>query len=116
MQIKTRLNSRFKMTDLGKLSWFLEIQFECKNNTVKINQSRYIEKILSKFGMANFKPRATPCEMDITKTSDVVDLIDSKHYHEIIGSLIYIMVATRPDICYTVSWLSQDLAKPNLFI
>ena len=28
MQIKTRLNSRFKMTDLGKLSWFLGIQFE----------------------------------------------------------------------------------------
>ena len=31
MKHKTKLNSRFKMTDLGKLSWFLEIQFECKN-------------------------------------------------------------------------------------
>ena len=37
MQIKTRLNSRFKITDLGKLSWFLGIQFECKNNTIKMN-------------------------------------------------------------------------------
>ena len=35
MQIKTRLNSRFKMTDLEKVSWFLEIQFECENNTIK---------------------------------------------------------------------------------
>ena len=80
-----------------------------------MNQSRYIEKILSKFGMADCKPRSTPCEMDITKTSDEVDLIESKPYCEIIDSLIYIMVATRLDICYTVIRLSQDLAKPNSF-
>ena len=65
--------------------------------------------------MADYKPHSTPCEMHITKTSNKVDLLDSKPYHEIIGSLIYIMVATRPDICYTVTRLSQDLAKPNSF-
>ena len=64
MQIKTRLNSRFKMTDLGTLSWFLGIQFECENNTIKMYQSRYIEKILLKFSMTDCKPRSTPCEMD----------------------------------------------------
>ena len=71
-----------------------------------MNQSRYIEKILSKFSMADCKPRSSPCEMDITKTSDEVDLIESKLYCEIIGSLIYIMIATRSDICYTVTQLS----------
>ena len=65
--------------------------------------------------MADCKPCSTPFEMDIMKTSDKVDLIDSKLYSEIIGSLIYIMVATRPDICYTVTRLSQDLTKPNFF-
>ena len=115
LQVKTGLNSRFKMTDLGQLSWFLGIQFECKNNTIKMNQSRYIEKILSKFSMADCKPCSTPCEMDVTKTSDKVDLIISKPYCEIIGSLKYVMVATRPDICYTVTRLYQDLAKPNSF-
>ena len=80
-----------------------------------MNQSRYIEKILSKFGMADCKPRSTPYEMDIMKTSDEVNLIESKPYREIIGSLIYLMVATRPDICYTVTRLSQDLAKSNSF-
>ena len=114
MQIKTRLNSRFKMTDYGKLTWFLGIQFECENNTIKMNQSRYIEKI-SKFSMADYKLDSTLCERDITKTSDEINLIESKPYREIIGSLIYIMVATRPDIYYTVTRLSQDLAKPNSF-
>ena len=102
------------MTDIGKLSWFLGIQFECKNNTIKMNQSKYIEKI-SKFSMADCKPHSTSYEIDLTKTSDKVNLIDSKPYHEIIGSLICIMVAIRPDICYTVTRLSQDLAKPNFF-
>ena len=56
-----------------------------------MNQSRYIEKILVllKFGMADCKLRPTPCEMDIKKTSDEVDLIESKPYRDIIGSLIY---------------------------
>ena len=83
------LNLRFKMTDLGQLSWFLRIHFEYEKNTIKMNQSRYIEKILSKFIMADYKPHSTPCEMDIMKTSDKGDLIESKLYHEIIGSLIY---------------------------
>ena len=98
MQIKTRLNCRFKMTDLGKLYGFLGIQFECENSSIKMNKSRYIEKILSKFGMVECKPCSTPSEMDIKKTRDEVDLIDSQPNCEIIGSLIYIMVATRPDI------------------
>ena len=77
MQVKTRVNSRFKMTDLGKWSWFLGIQLECENNTIKMNQSRYTEKILSNFWMADCKPYPTPCEMDITKTSDEGDLIEN---------------------------------------
>ena len=71
MKIKTKLNSRFKMTDLGKLSWFLEIQFECKNSINKMTPPRYSKKI-SKLSMADCKPRSTPCEMYIKKTSDEV--------------------------------------------
>ena len=73
MQMKKRLNSKFKITDLGEFIWFLGIQFECENDTIKMNRSRYIEKI-SMFSMADCKPCSTPREMDIKKTSDEVDL------------------------------------------
>ena len=76
-----------------------------------MNQSRYTEKILSKFSMADCKPCSTPREMDKMKTSYEVDLIESKPYREINGSLIYTMVATTPDIYHTVTRLSQDLVK-----
>ena len=59
--------------------------------------------------MADYKPCSSPCRMDIMKTSDKVDLRDNKPYQEIIGSLIYIMVAIKPDICNTVTKLwAQD--------
>ena len=63
--------------------------------------------------MPNCKPRLILCAMDITETIDEVDLIDNKLYRQIIGSLIYIMVATSPNFCFTVTRLSQDRAKPN---
>ena len=40
--------------------------------------------------MADCKSCSNPCETDIKKTSDEVDLIESKHYREIIESDIYI--------------------------
>ena len=55
MKIKAKLNSRFKMSDLGKLSCFLGIQFECKNSTIEMKQSTYFENMLSKFGMVGLQ-------------------------------------------------------------
>ena len=75
-----------------------------------MNQSRYIKKI-SKFCMEDCKSRLIPCEMDIKKISDEVDLINHKSYRDIIGRLIYIMVATRSDIFNTVTSLSKTLMK-----
>ena len=65
--------------------------------------------------MAFYKPHSTLCEMALTKTSDKVDFVESKPYREIIDSLKYVMVATKPDICYRVTRLSQYLTKPNSF-
>ena len=62
--------------------------------------------------MSNCKPRATPCElkMDLSNNSDPVD---SRKYREIIGSLIYLMTCTRPDLSYAVGKLSQYLSEPR---
>ena len=112
MQIKTRLKFRFKMTDLGKLSWFKEY-----NVNVKIILLKWINLDISRrYQNSRLQTTFNLCEMDIMKTSDEADLIDSKPYCEIIGSLIYIMVAARTDICYIVTRLSRDPAKPNSFI
>ena len=47
------------------------------------------------------------------KQSDSVELEDPKLYREIVGSLIYVMTSTRPDICYAATLLSQVMSKPT---
>ena len=113
-EFKECLMMKFKMKDLGILSWFLGIQFKCGNGYVEMNQTQYIEKILSRFNMSECKPKAIPCELGVTKGSTVNEsnFENVGLYREIVGSLIYLMTCTRPDLCYVVTYLSQHLSKP----
>ncbi len=52
---------------MGKLSWFLGIEFTCEEGVIRMNQTRYIEGVLSIFKMENCKPRSTPCEINSSK-------------------------------------------------
>ena len=80
-----------------------------------MNQSRYIQKILERFGMTDCHPVKTPCDISFTNTSRVEsqDLADGRLFREIVGSLIYIMTATRPDLSYVVTKLSQFMVQPT---
>ena len=80
-----------------------------------MSQRKYFEKILKKFGMENCKPRKSPCEEGIDKESDDSSLLDDPSvYREIVGSLIYAMTATRPDLSYVVTKISQKMSKPSM--
>ena len=80
-----------------------------------MGQTQYIDKILSKFKMTDCKPKSTPCALGVEKGSEEesCELNDPKLYWAIVGSLIYVMTGTRPDLCYTVTRLSQNMAKPT---
>ena len=60
--------------------------------------------------MSNCKPRNTPpgqkCELLMTKC-------DAKLYREAVGSLLYAMTCTRPDVCWVVTKLSQNVSNPQ---
>lgn len=114
---KDTMKSQFNMKDLGKISYFLGIQFEQKGEEIKMNQKRYILKMLERFGMSNCKARYTPSELkwesDNNEEDNSKEVVDPKEYREIVGSLIYAMTCTRPDISWVVSKLSQTLAEPK---
>jgi len=81
-----------------------------------MNQSLYLENVLKKFDMFDCKPRSTPCEAnlstyDLNNESDIVG--DEKLYRKMVGSLIYAMTCTRPDISFIVTKLSQNLSNPK---
>lgn len=113
--VKETLCRKFKMKDLGKLSWFLGTNFKCNKDAIEMGQTQYIDKILSKFKMTDCKPKSTPCALGVEKGSEEEsrELNDPKLYRAIVGSLIYVMTGTRPDLCYTVTRLLQNMAKPT---
>ncbi len=112
--VKTSLFSKFEMKDLGVLRWFLGIEFSKHDSCITMSQKKYCQKILRKFGMENCKPRKSPCDEGLDKEPDNSSILDDPRlYREIVGSLIYAMTATRPDISYVVTKLSQNMSNPT---
>jgi hypothetical protein len=117
-QLKKSLTKRFEMTDLGECSFYLgmEIKRDRRNKTIWLSQKGYLSKVLADFKMKDSKPAATP--MDVSKLPAATEQDHSsegdKHwYSSAIGSLMYLMLSTRPDIAFAVSCLSRFMAKPT---
>ena len=112
--VKRNFHNMFKMKDLGELSWFLGIEFSLSHGNIIMNQTKYCLKILDRFKMSDCKPKSIPCDASVnTMNNESHELADHRLYREIVGSLIYLMIATRPDICYAVTKLSQHMSKPT---
>ena len=115
-KIKNILKGKFKMKDLGVLKHFLGMRFEYADSKITIDQTLYLNSILSKYKMSDCKPRATPCELpgsNSVKSPTSDQNLDPKKFREIVGSLIYATTCTRPDLAWVVSRLSQNLANPR---
>jgi hypothetical protein len=97
------------MKDIGQLSLFPGIE---------VTQERYIEKLLKRFGLQDAKPLQYPCDQNtkliIFDTEKPGELMTNRTvYRELIGSLMYLMVCTRPDIAFIVSVLARFMAIPE---
>ena len=108
-QFKDNMKFKFSMKDLRKIFHFLGMDFKQEGGIIKINQSRYIAEILDRFNMTHCKPRTTPFEQRLESTESS-EAVEPRKYREIVGSLIYLMTRTRPDISWVVNKLSQKLS------
>ena len=115
INVKDSFKKRFRMKDLGQISYFLGIDFIFTKDCISINQSKCITKVLKRFDMLDCKAKSIPCDPSVANMSptDSPKLENPKMYKEIVGSLIYLMTCTRPDLCYTVSKLSQFMHEPT---
>ena len=114
--VKKWLKDRFHMKDLGRICEFLGIRFKQENGTITMDQSKYLQNKLIKYNLHNCKTRPTPCELvdyDQNREASGEEKVNNKLYREMVGSLIYAMTCTRPDISWAVSKLSRKLSNPS---
>ena len=101
--VKQALSQQFQVKDMGELHYFLGVKVvqDHKAGSVWIGQQSYTENILRKFGMED------------TKSIREDTSVNQQLYQSAVGSLIYLSVATRPDITYAVSNVAMFCVKPT---
>jgi hypothetical protein len=113
-EVKNFLSKNFYMKDLGVADVILNIKLQKgENGGVTLMQSHYVEKILSRFGYSDCKPVSTPYDPSLILRKNKRIMRDQLRYSQIIGSLMYLASATRPDISYAVSKLSRFVSNPG---
>lgn len=116
--VKSQLRSRYRLKDLGKahVCLGLEIMRDRAVRVVNIGQSAYIEKVLEDFDMGNCRIVSSPIESNDTcgpaTPEDSPARVPATRYQQAIGSLMYAMIAMRPDLAYLVGKLSQYNREP----
>ncbi|GJX89577.1 putative ribonuclease H-like domain-containing protein [Tanacetum coccineum] len=61
-EFEALMKSRFQMSSMGELTFFLGLQVKQKPDGIFISQDKYVAEILKKFDFANVKTASTPIE------------------------------------------------------
>ncbi|GJY71918.1 retrovirus-related pol polyprotein from transposon TNT 1-94 [Tanacetum coccineum] len=107
------LHSTFDMKDMGEADVILGIRIQKNSNGYILTQSHYIEKTLKKFGHYDDRPVVSPFDPKVQLKKNKGQSVSQLHYTQVLGSLMYIMNCTRPDLAYSVSRLSQYSHNPG---
>ncbi|KAJ4714843.1 Retrovirus-related Pol polyprotein from transposon TNT 1-94 [Melia azedarach] len=121
-KLKDLLSVEFEMKDLGAARKILgmEIYRDRSKKKLFLSQKGYIQKILSRFGMSTAKPINTPSAANAhlsvafaPKSVEEKEYMSRVPYTSAVGSLMYAMVCTRPDLAQSVSVVSRFMGEPG---
>ena len=111
--IKSILTSKFEMSDLGFLTYFLGIEVAYSQRGYFLSQTKLACEILDRSGITDDKVCETPEIVGSKmKIDDGILLKDPTPYRQLVGSLTYLSI-TRPDISHAVHVASQFQHAPT---
>nr|GEZ58343.1 hypothetical protein [Tanacetum cinerariifolium] len=110
-QFEKLMHSKFEMSMMGELKFFLGIQIHQPPRGIFINQAKYAQEILIKHGMTSCcigNPMATKhLDADLSGTP-----VNQTKYQSMVGALMY-LTASRPDIMHATCYYARYQAKPT---
>lgn len=120
------LQKHFEIKSMGRPNLLLGMKVTIGPDFISLSQSHYIDILLDKYGLSDANPVITPMDpnvkLDIYANGDRnSDEIKSEEndpkithgYAQLIGSLMYLAIGTRPDIAYAVNRLAQFTSNPK---
>ena len=119
-RLKIELTKSFSMKDLGSAKHILDMKIsrDKKNRKLWLFQESYIEKVLERFNMSKAKAVCSPLAGHLMLSSKQCPISekDMKEmskvpYVSVIGSLMYVMVCTRPNIGHAIGVVSRFLTN-----
>ncbi|GJR22743.1 retrovirus-related pol polyprotein from transposon TNT 1-94 [Tanacetum coccineum] len=112
-RFSNEMSSKFQMSMMGQISFFLGLQISQNPRGIFINQSKYANEILKKFDLHKSDPVDTPM-VERTKLDEDLSgtLVDQTKYRSMIGSLMY-LTASRPDLVFAVCMCARYQSRPT---
>jgi hypothetical protein len=111
----------FSVKDLGETAYILGIKIyrDRSQRLIGLRQSTYIDKVIRRFPMQDSKRGSLPMahgtvlnKQQCPKTVKEVEDMKRVPYAYAIGSIIYVMLCTRPDVSYALSMISRYQQNP----
>jgi hypothetical protein len=111
--VKIFLCQSFDMKDMGEADVISNIKLIKGNNGITLMQSHYMEKVLSHFGYKDSKPSQAPYDPNLILRKHKRIGRDQVRHSQMIGSLMYLAIATRLNISFAMSKLSWFTSNPG---
>ena len=112
---KKDLMDKWECRDLGVCQEFLHMRIKYKDGKIYLDQTDYLGKVLKRFGMIDATMAKTPLPMGY-KPEPFIGTSTPKlrsQYQSLIGSLLYLMLGTRPDIAFAVTQMPKFASNPS---
>lgn len=121
IKLKQIISKNFKIKDLGPLKYIVGIEIirDRANRKIMLTQRQYIKDILKRFNMSDCKEISTPLNVSMklcklgSAVSNTTEDKTKGPYLEAVGSIIYAMIATRPDLAFAVGLVSRYMSDPK---
>ncbi|GJS67879.1 retrovirus-related pol polyprotein from transposon TNT 1-94 [Tanacetum coccineum] len=106
------MHSKFDMSMIGELKFFLGIQIHQSPRGIFINQAKYAQEILKKHGMTSCDSIGTPMATKHLDADLSGTLVDQTKYRSMVRALMY-LTTSRPDIVHATCYCARYQAKPT---
>jgi hypothetical protein len=110
------LRDRFKLKQMQTATWMLGMRItrDRKLKTITLDQEQYINGAVEKFLGKEVKKVNTPEVVGYMHDTNPAVLVptDRQRYMEIVGTLMYAAISTRPDISHSVHSLASQMQNP----